>query len=57
MSIYADVDSPDFSYERFSNDHHDKGLYAPKVEQERKKYLEEKEHPHGVIGERLGGER
>jgi uncharacterized protein YukE len=49
----AGVDSPDFSYDRFFNDHHAKGTYTPKVEQERKKYVDEKQDPHGVIAERL----
>jgi uncharacterized protein YukE len=52
----TDVDSPDFSYGRFFNDHHESGSYAPRVEQERKNYLDEK-HPHGFIAEALDGER
>jgi uncharacterized protein YukE len=51
----TDVRSPDFSYARFFSDHHDAGTYIPKVDQERKKYLEE--HPPGLIAERLDGER
>lgn len=52
----TDVDSPDFSYERFFSDHHDAGSYTPRVEQERTHFLDEK-YPHGVIAERLEGPR
>jgi hypothetical protein len=51
----TDVRSPDFSYARFFSEHHDAGKYTPKVDQERKKYLDE--HPPGLIAERLDGER
>lgn len=52
LPSYTHVESPDFSYERFSNDHHNAGSYTPRVEQERKRYVEEK-HPSGVIAQRL----
>lgn len=51
----VEVASPDFSYDKFFNDHHDPGAYSPKVERERKKYVDE-QHPHGVIADRLGGQ-
>jgi hypothetical protein len=51
----ADVDSPDFSYERFFYLDHTPGDYAPEVDRERKKYVEEKVDPSGVITQRLEG--
>lgn len=51
----TDVDSPDFRYEEFYYDLHDNpGVYAPEVERERTKYVEEKSN--GLIGQRLDGE-
>ena len=52
----AHVESPDFSYEKFLNDHHSPGTYGSKVEQERKK-LVEAQPPSGAIAERLADER
>lgn len=51
----TDVGSPDFSYERFWNHRHDTSTYTPRVEEERKKYVEEKQQSNGVIGKRLDG--
>lgn len=51
----TDVDSPDFRYEEFYYDLHDNpGIYAPEVERERTKYVDEKSN--GLIGQRLDGE-
>ncbi|HWM07085.1 MAG TPA: hypothetical protein VNP92_32505 [Actinophytocola sp.] len=52
---YADVDSPDFRYERFAMT----GVpgLGPAVEQERQRYVDEKANPDGVIARRLAGER
>lgn len=50
---YADVDSPDFSYEHFFYLDHAPGDYAPEVDRERDKYVEEKSD--GVIATRLAG--
>jgi hypothetical protein len=53
----ADVDSPDFRYENFHHPDHVPADYAPEVERERQRYVEEKTKPDGVIAERLAGER
>ncbi len=53
----ADVDSPDFSYERFFYLDHAPGDHAPEVDRERQRYVEEKSDPHGVIAQRLAGTR
>jgi hypothetical protein len=55
LPAYADVDSPDFSYERFFYLDHAPGDYAPEVDRERQKYVEEKSDPDGVIAQRLAG--
>jgi hypothetical protein len=52
---YADVDSPDFSYERFFYLDHAPGDHAPEVDRERQRYVEEKTDPHGVIAAWLAG--
>lgn len=52
----CDVRGPDFSYGKFFNDGHDATAYAPKVEQERKKFAEENPRPDGPIHRRLKGE-
>jgi hypothetical protein len=52
-----DVDSPDFHYESFYYPDHVPADYAPEVERERQRYVEEKTRPDGVISERLAGER
>jgi hypothetical protein len=52
----ADVDSPDFRYERFAHSSHQfPGDFAPEVERERQKYVAEKTKPDGVITHRLTG--
>ncbi len=51
----ADVDSPDFRYERFFFGDHDPAIYAPEVERERQRYVDEKAKPDGVIAHRLAG--
>lgn len=53
----ADVDSPDFSYERFFYLDHAPGDHAPEVDRERQRYVEEKSDPDGVIAQRLAGNR
>jgi hypothetical protein len=42
LPTICDVDSPDFRYEHFQDTVHDPGPIGPQVEQERKKYLDEK---------------
>ncbi len=51
----ADVDSPDFNYEKFFYDTHVPADYAPEVERERQRYVEEKTKPDGLITHRLAG--
>lgn len=52
----ADVDSPDFRYERFAHGTHQfPDQFAPEVERERQKYVAEKAKPDGVIAQRLHG--
>lgn len=53
----TDVDSPDFRYEHLYHPGRVPADYAPEVERERQKYVEEKTRPDGVITERLAGER
>lgn len=53
----ADVDSPDFRYENFHYPDHVPADYAPEIERERQRYVEEKTTPDGVIAERLAGDR
>ena len=57
LPVCTDVDSPDFSYANFSNENHAPSVFGPRVEREHKKYLEEKQHPDGVIAQRLDGGR
>jgi hypothetical protein len=53
----ADVDSPDFRYERFTHGSHQfPEQFAPEVERERQKLVAEKAKPAGVITHRLTGE-
>lgn len=52
--VGMDVDSPDFSYDDFYYNDHDPNVYAPEVERERTKYVEEKSN--GLIAQRLRGE-
>lgn len=54
MAVGADVDSPQFTYDDFYYSLHDPNVYAPEVERERTKYVEEK--GNGLIAERLRGE-
>ena len=49
----ADVHSPDFSYGRFFDDHHDPTVFSPKVEQQREKEAAGK--PHSLISTTLEG--
>jgi len=51
----ADVDSPDFRYGNFVYSGHHAADYAPEVERERRKYVDETSKPDGVIAQRLGG--
>jgi hypothetical protein len=54
----TDVDSPDFRYENFFYDQHDNPReYAPEVERERQRYVDEKTKPDGAIAQRLAGDR
>jgi hypothetical protein len=54
----ADVDSPDFRYERFAHGTHQfPGDFAPEVQRERQKFVAEKAKPDGVITHGLSGER
>jgi hypothetical protein len=54
----TDVDSPDFRYENFFYDQHaNPGEYAPEVERERQRYVDEKAKPDGAIAQRLSGDR
>ncbi|HEU5469460.1 MAG TPA: hypothetical protein VFV67_02315 [Actinophytocola sp.] len=53
LPAYCDVDSPDFSYERFRDTAHDPGPIGPQVEAERQKYVEEKRTNDTEIGRRL----
>lgn len=55
LPSHADVHSPDFRYEKFFYIDHAPGDYAPEVDRERRKYLEEKTDPPGVITRRLAG--
>jgi hypothetical protein len=54
VKVGMDVDSPDFSYDDFYYNTHDPNVYAPEVERERTKYIEEK--GNGLIGQRLSGQ-
>lgn len=56
MPTCTDVHSPDFSYGKFFNDGHDPDTYTPKVEQERKKFVDEKPQSESPIHRRLKGE-
>lgn len=53
----ADVDSPDFRYERFFFDEHDPADHAPEVERERQRQMGGTAKPDGVIAQRLAGTR
>jgi len=53
----ADVDSPDFRYDNFYFDQHSPGDFAPEVERERQRYVDEKAKPDGLIAQRLAGVR
>jgi hypothetical protein len=53
----TDVDSPDFRYEKFYFDDHNPADYAPEVERERQRYVDEKTKPDGLIAQRLAGGR
>jgi hypothetical protein len=56
LPAYADVDSPDFRYEKFYYGEHDHPAdYAPEVERERQRYVDGKAKPDGVIAQRLAG--
>jgi len=55
LPAFADVDSPDFRYEKFTMvGEPDLG---PEVERERQRYVDEKTKPDGAIARRLAGER
>lgn len=55
----ADVGSPDFTYENFAYVYSDQDptVFAPEVERERQRHVEEKAKPDGVIARRLDGDR
>lgn len=55
LPAYADVDSPDFRYEKFFFGDSGPAEYAPEVERERKRYVDQKTKPHGAIARRLAG--
>lgn len=54
MDPCVNVDSPDFSYDKFSSHYQPPASFGPKVTEERKKMTVE-HVPSGVIAERLGG--
>jgi hypothetical protein len=57
LPSYADVDSPDLSFEGFFYLDHAPGDHTPEVDHERQAYIEEKADPHGVIAARVARKR
>lgn len=53
----TDVDSPEFRYEKFFYTDHWVADYASEVERERRRHVDEKSKPDGVIAQRLAGAR
>ncbi|GAB3907753.1 hypothetical protein ACFQ1S_24155 [Kibdelosporangium lantanae] len=53
----TDVRSPDFSYDKFFDRERDPATFGGKVDQERRKLLDQQNKPAGLIGRRLDGEQ
>lgn len=55
LPLCTDVDSPDFSYQKFFSPERDPSSFGPRTELERRKIHEERNRPSGLIGHRLDG--